>query len=146
MRRSTAWFVHGSVLAVGATGVVYGWMRWLCEPADELALVNHPWQPELEAWHILVAPACVFAVGLLWPSHVWARIRGGHRARRRSGIALASLLVPMIVSGYALQTSVDPGARTLWVWVHGGSSIAWLLIYAWHQFAPRGRGERSADR
>ena len=41
MNRSTANFVHLTAAAVGATGLVYGWMRYVSEPADDFALFNH---------------------------------------------------------------------------------------------------------
>jgi hypothetical protein len=31
-------------------------MRCLAEPADEWAVVNHPWQPHLQHLHVLAAP------------------------------------------------------------------------------------------
>ena len=37
MTRGTAWFVHASTIAVGATGLVYGWMLYFAESDDPRA-------------------------------------------------------------------------------------------------------------
>lgn len=137
MSRSVARFVHVAVLAVAGTGLVYAWMAWLAQPEDEFAIVNHPWQPELQYWHVLAAPLLVFAVGLIWRSHVWASFRNPARPRRATGIALIALFAPMCVSGYALQVAHDPEWRSVWVWTHGITSIAWTLGYLVHQLAPK---------
>ena len=137
MTRGEAWFTHLSSALVGGTGLVFGWMLYFAEPTDEFAIVNHPWQPELQALHILFAPLLVFACGLFWRDHVWKRVKGGFPARRRSGLLLFSLLGVMVLSGYLVQTSVEVQWRLAWVWIHGVSSSLWLLGYVIHQFAPR---------
>lgn len=129
--------VHLAFLAVAGTGLVYAWMAWLVEPADEFAIVNHPWQPDLQYWHILSAPLLVFAVGAIWSAHVWASFRNRARPRRRTGIALMLLFAPMCMSGYALQVAQDEAWRSAWVWTHGVTSIVWTLGYLLHQLAPR---------
>ncbi len=138
MSRAQAWFSHVTTVLVGGTGLVYGWMRWFAEPADEFALVNHPWQPELQALHLLFAPLSVFAVGLLWSDHVWARVRGGHPGRRRGGLTLMALFFPMVARGYLLQVTTSDLWLRAWTWLHVATSIGWLVVYAAHQVAPRG--------
>lgn len=137
MTRGEAWLTHLATAVAGGTGLVYGWMRYLAEPADEFSIVNHPWQPELKALHILGVPLLVFACGLLWRHHVWARVRSGYPGRRRTGLVLFALLVPMVVSGYGVQVAVAEGWRTAWIWIHGVSSVLWVLGYLVHQLAPR---------
>lgn len=137
MSRGTAWFVHGSVILVGGTGLVYGWMRYLLEPSDEFAVVNHPREPLLKDLHLLTAPLLVFACGVLWHTHVWARIRSSFARRRRTGILLAAFFLTMGVSGYMVQTTDDPGWRSVWIWTHGLSACLWLAGYLTHQLLPR---------
>jgi hypothetical protein len=129
--------LHGSAILVGGTGLVYAWMRYFAQPTDEFAIVNHPWQPYVQHAHIVLAPLLVFGCGVLWPDHVWARIRANFRPRRITGLALAILLLPMILSGYLLQVSSGEISRQVWIVVHVASSIAWILTYAWHQLRPR---------
>ncbi|HEY4565474.1 MAG TPA: hypothetical protein VIJ36_21035 [Thermoanaerobaculia bacterium] len=133
MSRFEAWMLHVSNLLVGGTGLVYAWMLYLVKPTDPYAVVNHPWQPQVQHLHILVAPLLVFTAGLVWRRHVWSQWKRGMEDRRRSGLSLVSLLVPMIVSGYLIQTSVDDRWRRIWVWVHLVTAGLWLLGYLAHQ-------------
>jgi hypothetical protein len=140
MTRAEAWFVHSGVLIVGGTGLVYGWMRYFATPTEEFAIVNHPWQPEVHAAHILVALLLVFACGLVWRDHVWRRVRRGYPARRGTGLVLFATFFPMAVSGYLIQTAVEQDWRLAWTWVHGVGSVVWLAAYLVHQLSPRPEG------
>jgi hypothetical protein len=143
MTRAEAWGLHLAALAVGGTGLVYGWMRYFAEPADELALVNHPLEPRLQQLHLLLAPLLVFACALIWSDHVWKRVRTGHAARRPTGLVLAALFFPMVLSGAWVQMAVGERVRAIAVWTHAGSSTLWCLAYLVHLGSPRGSAERS---
>jgi hypothetical protein len=136
MLRAHTWVVHGANLIVGGTGLVYGWMRYFAEAEDPFSVVNHPWQPQLQHLHILSAPVLVFAGGLIWSSHIAHNWRAGSRRGRRTGVTLAALLAPMILSGYALQISVEDSWRTIWMWLHLATSGLWLLLAIVHPFLP----------
>jgi len=125
-------FLHLANLAVCGTGLVYAWMRYLVEPADDWAVVNHPWQPHMQHLHVLVAPLLVFALGLIWSTHVLGKLKNG-RKNRIAGIGLTALFLPMAASGYLLQVTVDPGWRWTWVWVHVVSSLLWVAAFVVHQ-------------
>ena len=84
---------------------------------------------------MLFAPLFVFAVGLIFERHIWLRVRNGHRAGRRSGLGLFALLLPMILSGYALQVSESLEARAAWTWIHVITSLLWILAWVAHQIA-----------
>ena len=149
MTRFEAWSMHLSGLLVAGTGVVYGWMRYFAVPADPYAVVNHPSQPLFQHLHILFAPLLVFAAGLIWREHVWKHFRQGVRGRRRSGLSMILTVVPMVVSGYLIQTAVAPGWRTAWVAVHVATSVLWMAAYGGHLAAPalaRRRRRRMAAR
>lgn len=137
MTRTEAWCVHLATLGVGGTGLVYAWMRYLCVPEDELALVNHPLEPLTQHLHLWLAPLLVFAVGLLWRSHVWQRIRSGFAARRPSGLVLFALFWPMVLSGVWVQLAESERARTLAVWSHALGGTLWCLAYLLHLVSPR---------
>lgn len=137
MSRTAAWFVHLSAAVVALTGVVYGWMRYFCDPLDELAVVNHPWEPATKAWHIVLAPLLVFAVGLLWRAHIWGRIVSGWRPRRRAGIVLAASFWMLVLSGYLIQVIDSETGRVVSIWTHALLGTLWLLVYVWHQMSPR---------
>jgi hypothetical protein len=135
--RGEAWLLHVSNLLVGGTGLVYAWMRFLAEPADEFALVNHPLQPTFQHLHVLTAPLLVFALGLVWSRHVAPRLQSGQRARRRTGLGLVLLALPMVASGYLLQTAAEEAWRSVWLIVHLSTSGLWLGAYALHLVARR---------
>lgn len=139
MTRPQVWLVHASNLLVGGTGLVYAWMLYLSEPVDEFALVNHPWQPEVQALHVVTAPLLVFAAGWIWSGHVLRHWRLGTPRGRRTGIALALLLAPMVASGYLLQTAREESWREAWIAVHLATSALWVLAALVHPFLPAPR-------
>jgi hypothetical protein len=136
MTRREAWWVHLASFLVGGTGLVYAWMLYLMEPADAFAVVHHPWQPAVQHLHVWAAPMLVFAAGLIWHNHIWMHWRRGVRRRRTSGVALLLTLVPMIASGYLIQTAVSSGWRSVWVGVHLAASALWLGGYLVHFLQP----------
>lgn len=142
MTRNQARFLHTSNLLVGGSGLIYGWMRYFAESDDPFAIVNHPWQPDLQHAHVILAPLLVFAVGWVWSGHVLLHWRSGNRRGRRTGIALALLFFPMVLSGYLLQTAVDDTWRTTWIWLHGLTSAAWVLLACVHPFLPTPRPQQ----
>jgi len=145
MTRGEAWLHHTANLLVAGSGLPYGWMLYLVpEDPESFSLTNHPWQPETQALHVLVAPALVFAVGMVWRAHVWKRYRANYVSRRKTGITLMALFFPMVLSGYLLQVSADEAWHTLWVWVHGLSSCLWIVTYLVHQFTRRETAKGSA--
>lgn len=133
MSRFEAWILHVASVLVGGTGLVYAWMVYLARAADPDAVVNHPLQPTLQHLHILVTPFLVFAAGLVWHRHAWQQYRRGNGRRRRSGVSLIMTLVPMVTSGYLIQTAVEGDWRRIWVAIHLVTSGLWLLGYLVHQ-------------
>ena len=129
--------IHISNLAVVGTGLVYAVMLYFLKSDDPFSIVNHPWQPHMQHLHVLTAPLFIFAVGLIWRRHIW-----GHWTRkipqgRSSGSSLLFLLVPMALSGYLLQTAVDPAWRNIWTWIHVATSSVWTLAFVVHFFMAR---------
>jgi len=144
--RFELWLIHLSTILVGGTGLVYAWMLWGLAPSDPYAVVNHPLQPAVQHLHVWLAPLLVFAAGMIWRAHVWEHWRRGVRPRRRSGIGLVLTLVPMVASGYLIQTAVSEGWRAAWVAIHLTTSALWLLGYLVHQLASRtARVKRAVD-
>ena len=132
MSRAQTILLHLANLAVAGTGLVYAWMRYLLQPADEWAVVNHPWQPHLQHLHVLAAALLVFAVGLIWSAHVVGKLHNGHK-NRIVGVGLTLLFAPMAASGYLVQVAVTPGWRETWIGVHVVSSLLWVIAFSVHQ-------------
>lgn len=133
MSRLEAWFHHIANLLVGGTGLVYAWMLYFAEPQEEFSVWNHPWQGDFRDLHIVLAPALVLSFGMLWAVHTRPRIQKGFPKRRRSGISLALSFLPMALSGYFLQVSVEETWRETWKWVHLATSALWMAGYLVHQ-------------
>jgi hypothetical protein len=146
MSRFEAMLLHVANVLVGGTGLVYAWVRYVAAPSDPFAVVNRPWQPQVQHLHVLLAPLLVFATGMIWRRHVLASWREEVRRRHRSGSALAWMLVPMIASGYLLQTAVDDRWRRAWVVVHLATSGLWIAGYLAHQIGARIAERRRAAR
>ncbi len=136
MSRAERWLFHASNALVVATGGIYAWMLYALEPQDEYALVNHPWQPALQHLHVWFAPFLVLMAGVLWRAHAAPHLRSKRPTRRRSGIALLALLLPMVMSGYSIQVVTEPAWRTTWVVLHVATSCLWLLSTAVHLLVP----------
>lgn len=132
MSRLDAWMLHISNGLVMVTGLVYAWMAYLMKSEDPYAVVGHPWQPHVQHAHIWVAPLLVLVLGHLWSRHMQPHLNGGTRKRRNSGIGMMVAALPMIFSGYFIQTAVEPHWRTVWVVVHLVASLLWIIGYLIH--------------
>lgn len=132
MKRWELWLQYAANLLVIGTGSVYAFMRYFLQPIDEWAVINHPWQPYVQHLHVLTAPLLVFACGLIWHRHVARRIGAEEHRRGGSGPGLAAALVPMIASGYLLQTTSATSWRQVWLVLHLASSGLWTLLVATH--------------
>ncbi len=141
---------HTATALVGLSGVAYGWMKFMLpEPDDPFTLVRHPLQPWALDLHVLVAPLFLLALGVILREHVLARLADPRRRRgRRSGLLAALLLVPMIASGYLLQTGTIEWWRTVLLVTHLTSGALFLGVYLIHLGAAilAARGPRSQGR
>jgi len=137
VNRITVWTIHASTILVGGTGLVYAWMRYFTAPADEFAIVGHPWQPHVQHLHLWTAPLLVFGVGVIWRDHAWRYYRRQRANRRRTGVSMLLTAAPMIVSGYLIQTAVGDLWRQVWIVVHLAASALFLVGYAAHHVVAR---------
>lgn len=137
MTRGQARALHIASALVGVTGVVLFVLKDVIVVQGDFGPESHSLEDDMQAAHILTAPALIFACALIWQDHVWARFKGGFRVRRRTGILLGSLLVPMILSGYLLQVSYEEPWREIWRVSHLITSFVWLVGYGVHQLSRR---------
>jgi len=131
---------HTSVALVALSGLVYAWMKYAMGPVDDpFSAFHHPLQPRALHLHILAAPLLLLAVGMMARLHVVPRfVHGSQRNRgRRTGLTSIAVLLPMIASGYLLQTVTSEGWRSGLVWVHLGSGGVFLLTYLGHLVSAR---------
>jgi hypothetical protein len=135
MSRLDQWLLYLANALVGGTGLVYAWMRYLLKPEGEFAIVNHPWQSDVQHLHILTAPLLVLIIGHITYHHAIVYWQAGTKPGRRTGITMLALALPMIFSGYFLQTAVDETWRTIWIVIHVATSALWLAGFAGHLLA-----------
>jgi hypothetical protein len=149
--RSCARLLHIASFLVIGSGAIWAYLRYVHdlgpEPEDPVLAMEwsgvHPWEPSLRNLHLLAAPLLVFAVGLIWSGHVAPRLFRPW-ARRATGLSLALLFGPMVITGVLLQVAESEASRTLWAWAHGISSLVWAAAYLAHQLGSR-RRHRSAS-
>lgn len=132
MSRWHAWTFHSLSAIVSLTGVVYFWMKHLLETDDPFALVNHPLQPAMLNVHILAAPLLVFVLGLIYGSHIAAKLSKAGENKRSGLMALFSFL-PMVFSGYLLQVASTPWLRQMALVLHLVTGAVFALTYLVHQ-------------
>ena len=126
-----------ATVLVGGSGLVLLWLREVLRPADEWAVVNHPWQPHVQHLHILAAPLLVFAVAMVWRQHVAPGLAGRRNGRSRTGWTLALAFAPMVISGALVQVAIDPTWRRAWSWTHVAASVLFVAATVLHTLARR---------
>lgn len=131
--------VWGSTATVTVTGVAYGYMKHLMQPADAFAVVNHPLQPLMLKLHIVAAPILIFGIGMILMRHIWPHFRAGLKRGRRSGISSALITLPMIATGYAIQVLTSARWLTVIGYVHLGLGIVFGVAALAHAIATRRR-------
>jgi len=144
--RLSARLLHIASFLVIGSGAIWAYLRYVHdlgpEPEDPVLAMEwsgiHPWEPALRNLHLVAAPLLVFAVGLIWSGHVAPRLLRPW-ARRATGLGLALLFGPMVLTGVLLQVAESEASRTLWAWAHGLSSLVWAGAYLAHQLRPKGR-------
>ncbi|GLH70003.1 hypothetical protein GETHPA_15360 [Geothrix rubra] len=125
------WSLHAAAWLTAATGLLDGGLRWFGQRMGEFGPEPSPWLGLAQHLHVLVAPLLVFTLGVMVRGHLWARLRTGANGRR-TGLGLAFLIAPMVLSGYAVQVATDPAWRTALSWTHGLSAGLFLLAYGGH--------------
>jgi len=66
MKRWESWINRIGVALAGASGIVYGVMKYFLAGTNPDSRLGHPWQPAIVAAHVVAAPVAVFGLGLLW--------------------------------------------------------------------------------
>ena len=134
--------VNLSTLLVFVSGVVYGTMKYLLAGSDPYSSAGSPLQPWALALHVLSAPAMVFSVGMIVRDHIVAKLVNGFgksipNTARLSGLASTFLLVPMIASGYLLQTTTNETILTILTVIHVASGCFYGFFFLAHFVASR---------
>ncbi len=132
MTRLQLFWLHLTVALTAVTGVVFAVMKYFLKSDDEFSVINHPLQPHMLAAHVVVAPFVLFFLGWTFSNHILPKYRFGNGKNRRTGIGAALLIVPMALSGYLLQVSVDETLRDVMAWAHWITSGIFVIGYVIH--------------
>lgn len=129
--------IWSSTAVATVTGVTYAWMKYWLKPADPYAVINHPLQPFVLKLHIASVPFLVFAIGMVTLQHIVKYYRTGVQRARSSGLGSMWLVLPMIVSGYAIQMLADSAWLRAVGYAHFGVGIAFAVFALIHALKTR---------
>jgi hypothetical protein len=123
-------WVYWTAAALFASGALWLVFHHFLQSQGQFGPAPHPFEQWWLRLHGAAAMLALLVVGSLLPIHVR---RGWHQHRNRPlGIALASVLLLLAVSGYALYYFGGEEARP-WISVsHWGIGIASPLALVWH--------------
>lgn len=144
MTRAERWLLWGSTAAVAVSGFGFAWAKYLVKSDDPFAVVNHPWQPFFLKMHVLTAPLMVFAVGFVFSRHVLRQWQAPNSGGRRSGLGIVTVLAPMILSGYLIQTVTGESLLGFLVAAHLVTGIVYVVMVPFHQARGALRARRNA--
>jgi hypothetical protein len=133
MRRWEARLLAIGVVLTGLSGLVYAVMKYLMAGSDPDSRFGHPWQPDVLKAHILVAPILLFGLGVVFRGHVAVQLQREEREGRRSGLAIAAVVAPLVFSGYLLQAFTGEVARQWTGWLHTGLGLVFAFAYLRHR-------------
>lgn len=145
MTRFERWMLWVPGVIVTVTGIGFGWIKYFVEPSDPYAVVRHPLEPWLLKIHIVAAPFLVFGFGLVFMQHILRQWRSGRPSGRRSGLATALTVIPMILSGYLIQTVTGRTLVIALVVVHIVTGLAYFGMFSAHQVFMSRRERRRRD-
>lgn len=118
MTRFEKWLLYGATLVTALSGVTFFVMKRFLEPSDPWAFVNHPLEPWALKLHILAAPLMVFGIGLITTRHIVRSLKSSLPTGRQSGLIATFSFVPLVITGYLIQTVTSPLATTVLGWTH----------------------------
>jgi hypothetical protein len=130
--RLQLFWLHLTVALTAITGIVFAVMKYFLESDDDFSVVNHPLQPHMLAAHVVIAPAVLFILGWVFSNHMLPKWRFGDGRNQRTGLASMWLIIPMTLSGYLLQVSVNETLREAMAWAHWITSGAFAIGYVVH--------------
>jgi hypothetical protein len=140
LSRSRERLVYGIFGALWASGVAWLVYRYFLRAGSEFGETPHP----LEAWwmrlHGLAAFAGLWLLGVLWVTHI---VPAWRTQRRWSGIALASIALLLVLSGYLLYYAGDERLRAFVSLAHWMIGIALAPLLLWHVLRRRTRSRKT---
>ncbi len=119
LERWHRWSMYAVVAALTLSGIVWLTAHFFLRVANEFGESVHPWEhPAIQIHGALAMLSCLL-IGSLFHLHM----RRAHRAKRNraSGWSMITLMLSLIVSGYALYYLANDNTHLIW------SSLHWIL-------------------
>ncbi len=135
--------LHG---LVAVTGIAYFYMKYLVASTDPFAVVNHPWQSSMLAWHLVAAPFFVVFFGMLFRTHTLRKLLSASPRNRWSGWTSLVGFSVMALTGYLIQVASSPAWITAWIGTHVAASAIFVVGYTTHMVIGWRLGRSSAMR
>ena len=144
MTRAQVITLHIAAALTAITGAVFAFMKYAMESDDPFAVVNHPLQPFMLSAHVVVAPLLVFAFGWIFGNHIAPGYANSNVPKRKSGLFNATIILPMIASGYLLQIATADATRKAMAIAHWVSSAFFVIAYVVHLLTRKKNGDVSS--
>ena len=128
LERWHRWSMYAVVAALTVSGTVWLIAHFFLRIANEFGESVHPWEhPAIQIHGALAMLSCML-IGSLFHLHM----RRAHKAKRNraSGWSMISLMLSLIVSGYALYYLANENTHLIWSTMHWvlGLSLPVLLV------------------
>jgi hypothetical protein len=131
LKKSRKLAVYAVSLALLLTGLLWLYFFYFVRVVDQFGFENpHPSQGYFMIAHALAALPAVWIYGFLWQIHV----KPGWRARtkRWSGGTMWTLVLLMILTGYALYYIGNDVVRDWVSLTHWIAGLVALVVFLWH--------------
>ena len=135
MSKLEKWSVWITSILTGVTGLGYLWTKYFVESSDPFAVVNHPLEPWFLKAHIIVSPFLLLALGMIVLGHVWKHFANRITWGRNSGILAAAVFLPMVVTGYLIQSVTGQGWLEVLAIAHIVTGCVFIAGLVAHQIA-----------
>jgi len=123
---------NGLNIVVAITGFAYFYMKYALSSDDPFAVINHPWQSSALSLHVVFAPLVILLFGIVLRSHIIKKLAFNDRSNRRTGWISLITFSTMALSGYFLQVATSVAWLKVFVALHIGTSIVFLIGYGAH--------------
>jgi hypothetical protein len=133
-------WLHGSVIALFASGVAWLLLHYFCQVAGPYGLEAHPLEPWSLRLHGAFAAVALLLLGSLLPIHIIPGLRGGRHLG--SGLSMLGVWSVLAVTGYLLYYASGDSLRqavSLAHWIIGLALPLILWIHLRHRSARRAR-------
>jgi len=125
--------VHAVGAGLWLSGVVWLGLHYFARQQTEFGPAPHAAEHWVLAAHGLFAFAGLWTFGMLWSGHIVAAWKTGRH--RLSGVATASTMLVLIVTGYLLYYAGGDETRPVLSALHWAIGLVLPATYLWHRCA-----------